>query len=48
MLKGWGVTLYNNHVEQPFKNYKINKSFYLNEINTLIKEIENYNQYQLL
>ena len=47
MLKGWGVTLYNNHVEKPWSEYNINKNFYLSEVNKLITEIQNKNQLTL-
>lgn len=47
MLKGWGVQLYNNHVEQPFENYQINKTFYLAKINEIIGDLEHHNQLTL-
>jgi len=47
MLKGWGVQLYNNHVEQSFENYQINKTFYLSKINEIIGDLEHHNQLQL-
>ncbi len=47
MLKGFGVQLYNNHIEQPIQNYNINYSFYLKQVNDIISEIERKNQLSL-
>lgn len=47
MLKGWGVQLFNNYEKKPFEQYKIDKTFYLSEINKLISEIEHHNQLSL-
>lgn len=47
MLGDSGVMLYNNHVEKPLKDYSINYSFYLAQVNKLIAELERLNQLQL-
>lgn len=47
VLKGWGVTLYNNHEEKPFKDYKLDEKFYLSKINTIISELESNHQLKM-
>jgi hypothetical protein len=47
MLKGWGVQIYNNHEEKPFKDYNIDNRFYLSKINSIISELESNNQIQM-
>lgn len=47
MLKGWAVTLYNNHVEKPITEYNIDYSFYISKTNEWINQIENANQLTL-
>ena len=39
--------IYNNHVEKPIEEYKINYNFYLNKINSKIAELRKLDQ-QLL
>ena len=47
MLKGWGVQLFNNFEEKEFKDYKIDHSYYLSEINSQISELKRNNQLKL-
>lgn len=47
MLSEAGVQLYNNHIEQPLKDYNINYSFYLAQVNKIIAELERLNQITL-
>ena len=47
MLKGWGVQLFNNFEEKDFEDYKIDHSYYLSEINSLISELQRNNQLKL-
>lgn len=47
MMKETGVMIYNSHKEQPLESYNINYSFYLNQINSKISELERNNQLQL-
>lgn len=47
MIKGWGVEIYNNHVEKSFKDYKLDMRFYISKANELIHEIEHGNQFKL-
>lgn len=36
---GWGVMLYNKHVEKPFSEYNINYKYYISECNKIINEL---------
>jgi len=47
MLKGWGVEIYNNHVERPISTYNLDMRFYLKEINKTINELEHGSQLTL-
>jgi hypothetical protein len=47
MLKGWGVEIYNNHIEQPLSEYSIDMRYYLTEVNSIISKIEHHSQLQL-
>lgn len=47
LMKETGVMIYNNHVEKPMEEYKINYNFYLNKINSKIAELKKLDQ-QLL
>lgn len=47
LLKGYGVQLYNNHKEQEIKDYNIDYSYYLKEVNDMISNLENRNQLTL-
>jgi len=38
--KGWNLTYYNQHAEQPFENYKVDYRFYLERIRKIIKEVD--------
>ncbi len=41
MLKGWGVQIFNNFEQKPFKDYKIDKRYYLDTIHKVIHGLEN-------
>lgn len=47
MLKGWGVEIYNNHIERPISEYNIDYRFYISQVNKVIQEIEIPNKIQL-
>lgn len=47
MLKGSGVMIYNNHVNQPFRQYPIDIPYYINETNKIIFAITKANQFTL-
>lgn len=47
MLKGWGVEIYNQHIEQPLKNYNLDMRYYLREARGIINTIENCQQITL-
>lgn len=40
VLKGFGVELYNNHVEKPFKDYKVNTQYYISKVREILFELE--------
>lgn len=48
MLKGFGVQIYNNHVDQNISKYNIDYSYYLKQVNTIISDIKNHNQLKLV
>lgn len=47
MLKGFGVQLYNEHKPKAIKEYGINYSFYLKQVNDRISKLENHNQLEI-
>jgi len=47
MLKGWGVQLFNNYEEKEFKDYILDKRFYLQKIYEIIHNLENNNQLRM-
>lgn len=47
MLKGQGVMLYNQHIEQDFSKYQVYLPFYLKQVNDMISKLENHQQLQL-
>jgi len=47
LLKGNGVMLYNQHIEQPFEKYNVHLPFYLKQVNDMISRLENHNQLEL-
>lgn len=47
LMKETGVMIYNNHVEKPMEEYKINYNFYLNKINSKIAELKKLDQQSL-
>jgi hypothetical protein len=40
VLKGFGVELYNNHLEKPFKDYKVNTQYYIAKTREILYELE--------
>lgn len=40
VLKGYGVEIYNNHVEKPFKEYNVNTQYYISKVNEILNELE--------
>lgn len=46
MLKGWGTTIYNEHVVKPIEEYDIDYRYYISQINDIIKELQ-ISKYQL-
>jgi len=40
VLKGFGVELYNNHIEKPFKEYKVNTQYYISKTREILFELE--------
>lgn len=40
VLKGFGVELYNNHVQKPFKEYKVNTQYYISKVREILHELE--------
>lgn len=46
VLKGYGVEIYNNHIEKPFKEYNVNTRYYISETRKILNELES-NQLQL-
>jgi len=40
VLKGYGVEIYNNHVEKPFKEYNVNTQYYISKVNEILNEFE--------
>lgn len=47
MLKGYGVQLYNNHVEKDIQNYNLNYDFYISKVLEIITELNQKNQLTL-
>lgn len=47
MLKGRGVMLYNQHIEQPFDRYQVHLPFYLKQVNDMISRLEHHQQLEL-
>ena len=47
MLKGHGVMLYNQHIEQPFDRYQVDMNFYLQSVNKIINNLQQNNQLTL-
>lgn len=47
MLKGHGVTIYNNHEEKKMNEYKIDYNFYISKVNSIINELNSNNQLKL-
>jgi hypothetical protein len=47
VLVGWGVQLYNEHIEKPLQEYHIDFRYYLSKINTIITQLNNNNQLSL-
>lgn len=39
MLKGWGVTIYNNHVPKKMSEYNINYTYYIQQCDNIIQEL---------
>lgn len=40
LQKKWNMTYYNQHVEMPFEDYKVDYRFYLERIRKIIKEVD--------
>jgi len=40
VLKGFGVEIYNNHVEKPFKEYGVNTQYYISKVREILHELE--------
>jgi len=40
VLKGFGVELYNNHIEKPFEEYKVNTAYYISKVREILFELE--------
>lgn len=40
VLKGFGVELYNNHIEKPFKEYGVNTQYYISKTREILFELE--------
>lgn len=47
VLKGFGVELYNNHLEKPFKEYGVNTQYYISKVREILFELEGGNQGKL-
>lgn len=47
VLKGYGVEIYNNHVEKPFKEYGVNTQYYISKVREILFELEGGNQTKL-
>lgn len=39
VLKGFGVILYNEHIEKPMNEYNIDYQYYINKVNKIINEL---------
>lgn len=37
---GWGVMLYNNHVQKPFEEYNVNYKYYINKCNEILNDLQ--------
>ena len=37
---GWGVMLYNNHVQKPFNEYNVNLKYYISKCNEILNELQ--------
>lgn len=40
VLKGFGVELFNDYVEKPFKDYKVNTQYYISKVREILFELE--------
>ena len=40
MLKGYGVTLFNDYIKKDMKDYLIDYQFYISQVNSLLHELE--------
>ena len=40
VLKGFGVEIYNNNVEKPFKEYGVNTQYYISKVREILHELE--------
>lgn len=47
VLSGWGVMIYNEHVEKPLGDYNVDTRYYLSKVNEVITEINGKNQLKL-
>jgi hypothetical protein len=47
MMKGHGVSIYNNHEERKMEEYDIDYKFYVSKVKNIIKELNSNNQLNL-
>jgi hypothetical protein len=47
MMKGYGVSIYNNHEERKMEEYDIDYKFYVSKVKNIIKELNSNNQLNL-